>query len=292
TYQAVIEGTKGFLYYLWGDSLSYMDLRVGMPFLAREIADLKEAVLASGVGDTVQVEAPLAEHIHCSARKVNEHVYVFAVNTAPEPQQVTLALVEALGSVEELHAVSETRSLTRGADGRFSDTFGPYATHVYATNVALAQRESVADAQAEIDKLDAARRKAGNVAFEESGVAIKVSSKSQYGSVPSRIVDGVEDGMGWRDSTPDEYPDWVELEWPAPVEVGRVVVWSGTIEDLAVLVPDGETWKEASALPGVNTASASLSFPVVSVNRLRIEIRKNRPEQQYTFVTEVEAYRE
>ncbi|MCC6699113.1 MAG: hypothetical protein IT365_26045, partial [Candidatus Hydrogenedentes bacterium] len=237
TYQAVVEGTKGFLYYLWGDSLSYMDLRVGMPFLAKEIADLKGAILAPDVVDAVQVEAPLKEDILCSARKTDEQVYVFAVNTAPEPQQVALALGEALGAVEELHVVSEGRALTRGEDGRFSDAFGSYATHVYSTNSALAQRESVVAAQAEVDKLDAARRKAGNVAFEESGVAVKVSSKSLYGSVPARIVDGVEDGMGWRDNTPDVCPDWVDLEWPAPVEVGRVVVWTGTVEDLAVLVP-------------------------------------------------------
>lgn len=292
TYQAVVEGTTGFLYYLWGDSLSYMDLRVGMPFLAREIADLKEAVLAPDAGNTVQIEASMPEHIHCSARRVNEQVYVFAVNTAPEPQQVSFSLRESLGAVEDLHAVSENRSLRRGENGRFSDAFGPYATHVYSTNAALAQRESFAAAQAEIDKLDAARKKAGNVAFEESGVTVKVSSKSQYGSVPARIVDGVEDGMGWRDNTPDECPDWVELEWLEPVEVGRVVVWTSTVEDLAVLVPDGENWKEVGALSGVNTASASLSFPVVSMNRLRIEIRKNRPEQQYTFVTEIEAYKE
>ena len=292
TYQAVIEGTKGFLYYLWGDSLSYMDLRVGMPFLAREVADLKEAVLAEDAGEAIHVEAPVAEHIHCSARKVNERVYVFAVNTAPEPQQAALALGEALGPVEELHVVSEGRSLKRGEDGRFSDAFGPYATHIYSTNAALAQRESIAAAQAEVDRLDSARKKAGNVAFEESGVAVKVSSKSQYGSVPARIVDGVEDGMGWRDDTPNACPDWVELEWPAPIEVGRAVVWTNTVEDLAVLVPDGENWKEAGTLSGVNTASASLSFPVASTNRLRIEIRKNRPEQQYTFVTEVEAYKE
>jgi hypothetical protein len=292
TYQAVIEGTKGFLYYIWTDSRSYMDLRVGMPFLAREIADLKEAVLAPDAGDAVQVEAPSVEHIRCSARKVNEQVYVFAVNTAPEPQQVVLELGETLGPVAELHVVSEGRALTREENGRYSDTFGPYATHIYSTNAALAQRESLAAAQAEVDKLDAARKKAGNVAFEESGVTIKVSSSSQYGSVPARIVDGVEDGMGWRDDTPDSWPDWVELEWPAPVEVGRVVVWTNTVEDLAVLVPDGEDWKEVGAVAGAKDPSVPAIFPDVTANRIRIEIRKNRPDQNYTFITEIEAYKE
>lgn len=292
TYQAVIEGTKGFLFYLWGDSLSYMGLRVGMPFLAREVADLKDAILAPNAGDAVHVEAPLPRHIHCSARKVNEHIYVFAVNTAPELQQVGFALGKTLGPVEELHVVSEGRTLKRGENGCFSDAFGPYATHIYSTNPALAQRQSVAAAQAEIDRLDAARKKAGNVAFEDSGVTVKVSSKSLYGSTPERIVDGVEDGMGWRDGTPNECPDWVELEWPAPVEVGRVVVWTTSVEDLAVLVPDGENWKEAGSAVGAKEPSVSMSIPIVTTNRLRIEIRKNRPDEKQTFITEIEAYKE
>jgi len=292
TYQAVIEGTKGFLFYLWGDSLSYMGLRVGMPFLAREVADLKDAVLAPNVGDAVHVEAPLREHIHCSARKVKEQVYVFVVNTAPEPQQVGLVLGEALGPVEELHVVSEGRALKRAENGHFSDAFGPYAAHIYSTTSALAQRESVAAAQAEVDKLDAARKKTGNVAFEDSGVTIKVSSKSMYGSTPERIVDGVEDGMGWRDGTPNECPDWVELEWSAPVEVGRVVVWTASVEDLAVLVPDGENWREAGSAAGTKGPCVSVSIPTVTTKKLRIEIRKNRPDAKQTYITEIEAYKE
>ncbi len=292
TYQAVVEGTKGFIYYLWGDSRSYMALRVGMPFLAREVADLKEAILAPDVVDAVKVEAPLPQHMHGSARKIGEQVYVFAVNTSPEAQQVAFALGEALGPVAELHVVSEGRSIQRGENGRFSDAFGPYATHIYATNPVLAQRESVAAAQAEVDTLDAARKKPGNVAFEDSGVTIAVSSKARFGSTPDRIVDGVEDGMGWRDGTMDECPDWVELAWPAPVEVGRVVVWTNTAEDIAVLVPDGDGWKEAGAVAGAKDPSVSVSMPVTATNKLRIEIRKNRPDKRETRITEIEAYKE
>jgi len=292
TYQAVIQGTKGFLYYTWAHSQNYMGVQRGMPFLASEVADLKAAILAPDTGDRVEVQAPAAEHVHCAVRRVGDAPYLFAVNTATEPQEVQFAL-EGMGpDMRRLHVVSEGRFVEVDDNGAFQDHFDLYATHIYTSDARVAERETIAAAQADIDKLNAARKRPGNLAFEDNGTSLSVSSKSTYSSTPDRLIDGVRDGMGWRDGTPGECPDWVELAWPEPVEVGRVVVFSDTVADAAVLVSDGDSWQAVAEVKEIAGDRATLAFDAVTTDRLRIEIRSNREGQKYTWVTEIEAYAE
>ena len=289
TYQAVVHGAKGFLFYTWRPSLNYMGLQVGMPFLAREAADLKDAILAADVESAIRADGPMPEHIHCSARRVGEAFYVFAVNTATQGQDVTFRFLETARPVA-MHVVSEKRKVAVNADGEFADHFDAYGTHIYTTVDDLAKRETLADAQKKIDARDAARRKPGNLAFEDHGTKVAVSSESRYGSTPARLLDGVTGGMGWRDGTADEVPDWVEVVWPEPVEVGRVVVYSETIAELAVLAPKDGGWTEVGAASGLEGPEISVQFQPLTTDRLRVEVRKNRPDEKFTFITEIEAY--
>ncbi|MCP4644370.1 MAG: hypothetical protein GY851_28260 [bacterium] len=292
TYQAAASGAKGFLYYIWSHTRNYVDLQVGMPFLAREAADLKPAILAPEVEGLVDVDAQIPEHLHWSARMVDGEVYVFAVNTATKPQKVRLAFPDADPPITKLNVVSENRAVLVCDKGTCADTFDAYDTHIYTTDANVAIRESIEAAMLDIERRTAALEKPGNLAFERTGVRVEVSSKSQFGSAPDRVLDGVENAMGWRDGTAGECPDWLDLVWPKAVKVGRVAVYSTTARELAVLVPEGEDWAELASVTEPERGVLTVSFPPVKTDRLRIEVRANADDARYTIISEVEAYKE
>ncbi|MEN6345582.1 MAG: carbohydrate binding family 9 domain-containing protein [Armatimonadia bacterium] len=284
TYQAVVHGAKGFLWYTYSQYRNYPDLYLGMPFVAREIADLKAAVLAQDVPQAVTVKAPKAEHMHVSLRKVGDELTLFAVNTATEPQEVTFSVK---GAPANLFVVSEGRKVSL-AGGSFTDKFGIYASHLYSTREALAGREQVSTAQAAIDQANAARRKPGNLAFEDYDTRVVVSSGAQYGNEPDRVLDGVTQGMGWLSKDPKKLGEWLQVIWPAEQSIGRVVAYSTSILEAEVQVPAGEgQWKTVGKLSGQPLTAA---FEPVKTTTLRILVTALQPDKTQSNLQEVEAY--
>jgi len=283
-YQAVVYGAKGFLWYTYGQYRNYPDLYLGMPFLAREMADLKPAVLAEDMPAAVTVKAADPEHMHVSLRQVDGELTLFAVNTATEPQEATFTVK---GAQANLFVVSEGRSVTL-ANGSFTDQFDVYATHVYSTREALASREKLADAQAAIDRDHAARKKPGNLAFEEHETRVVVSSGAQYGNTPDRVLDGVPRGMGWLSKEPNKLGEWLQVIWPAEQTIGHVVAYTTSIQEAEVQVPVGEgQWKTVGKLSG---EPLTASFEPVQASTVRLLVTRLQPEKKQSTLQEVEAY--
>jgi len=157
----------------------------------------------------------------------------------------------------------------------------------------LASRGTKAGRQALIDEANAALKKPGNIAFDDNGTTVDVSSKSRYGSTPDRLVDGVTDGMRWMDGTPGELPDWVTVTWPEAQTVARVVVHTQTVADFAVQVPDGDEWRTVGEVTGNEGASAEtvLNEPV-ETTAVRILVTGLQGEGKNAVIWEVEAYEE
>lgn len=299
-YQGVVYGAKGFLWYTWSHAANYPSLGLGMPYLAREVADLREAVFAPEVAGSVTAEGAAPEHLHVSARRVGDDWFVFAVSTATQPQEVRLKL-SATPAPDRLYAVGEGRILDL-RDGAFTDRFDVYDTHVYTTREPLAKREPLATVLAAIQQADGARAKPGNLAFEDRGVSVQVSSRSTYGSTPDRVLDGITDGMVWRDGTSGKWPDWLVLRWPEPVRVGRVVVYSDTIADAQVQVPVGDevpseeaaaedgTWRTVGEVKGATESPLTIAFDPVTTSALRLLVTAGRADAAYVTIWEVEAY--
>ncbi len=291
-YQCVVYGAKGFLWYTYSHTQNYPDIDLGMKWLSFEVADLKDWILAEPHSTrTVTVEADQADHIHASVREANGRTVIIAVNTSTEPQDVTLSIAPAIAR-EELHVVSEGRTIALN-EGAITDHFGTYETHIYTTDAELASRDTKADRLALIDEANAARRKPGNIAFEDNGTTVEVSSKSRYGSTPDRLVDGVTEGMRWTDGTPSELPDWVTVTWPDAQTVGRVVIYTSTIADFEVQVPDGDEWRTVGEAAGNEGASAEtvLNEPV-ETTAVRIVVTGLQGEEKNAVIWEVEAYEE
>jgi hypothetical protein len=287
--QAIIYGAKGFLWYTYAHAANYPEIGIGMPWLSFEAQNLKPAILADPAADIqVRVEAANPEHVHVSARRVGNDIYLFAANTDTAAQDVKLTLTGA--ALGKLFVVSEGRSV-EVSGGVLQDRFDVYATHIYTTNQAVAEKLSLAAPRAAIGKAEAARRKPGNLAFEDNGTTVEVSSKAQYGSTPDRLVDGIIDGMKWTDRTARELPDWATIHWPQAARVGRVVVYSPTAAALEVQVPEGDGWRTVgrSSAPEGTRLEAVLD-EVVTTSAVRVLVTKLLPDQIYTTVWEVEAY--
>lgn len=287
--QAIIYGAKGFLWYTYAHAANYPEIGIGVPWLSFEAADLKPAILADPATDIqVKVEAAKPEHIHVSARRVGDDVYLFTANTDTAPQDVKLTLTGAAPG--KLWVVSEGRSV-EVVNGLLQDHFDTYATHIYTTDPKVGGRETLAIPRAAIAKAEAARRKPGNLAFEDNGTTVEVSSSAQYGSTPNRLLDGITGGMKWTDRTPRELPDWATVRWPQPVSIGRVVVYSPTVAAYEVQVPEGDGWRtvgRSSAPDG--TRLETILDAAVTTSAIRVLVTKLLPDQIYTTVWEVEAY--
>jgi len=289
-YQAAVYGARGFLWYTYSQVPNYPDLDIGMRWLSREVADLKPYLLAPLSSLPLDVQAPRAAHLHTSLRHSGSHLVLLAVSTATEGQEVAIRLPPSVRATS-LHVVSENRSVPV-EDGVLRDRFELYETHIYTTDPALGGREDVAVPARAIARADSARRKSGNLAFEATGVEVAVSSRSRYGSTPTRLTDGIEGGMRWRDGTPGEYPDWLQLTWPAEQRVGRLVLYGKGYTSAEARVPGpGESWVAVGRAADPSGGRLVIELKrAVSAERLRLYLSGDPAAEEHTMVYEVEAY--
>ncbi|MFW6156403.1 MAG: hypothetical protein ACOC7J_03710, partial [Armatimonadota bacterium] len=285
-YQAVVYGTKGFLWYTYGHAKNYPALGMGMQFLGHEAQDLKPAILAPDAPDEFAVEAEQPRHMHVAVRRADGELYVIAVNTATEPQEAAITLADL---PDALHVVSEDRQV-QTADGAIADSFDVYATHIYTTDETLADRDTLDAVQQRIAEADAAREKPGNLAFEDRGVEVEISSGAQYGNTPARVVDGVEIGMGWRADTSFGGDQWLALTWPEEQTFSRVVVFTPTVAELAVQVPDGDDWRTVGHARGDGEGPLEATFDSTTADRLRLVVETLVEDAAGPTIQEVEVY--
>lgn len=287
TYQSVAHGARGFLFYTWGSFYNYPALSIGMPFLAREARDLKSAILAPLRAESPQISAAEPKLVDAAYRVTSVGRYLFVVNNATAPQHVKVTLPQ-LGD-GPYAVVSEGRTVSaRG--GVIEDDFAVYGAHIYSTDLATATRETVAATQAKIEAADAARRKPGNLAFEDNGTHVEMSSHSLYGNAEARVLDGIETGMQWESDPAQVLPQWLAVVWPKPVTLGRVVLYSATVADCEIQVPDGGNWKTLAGSQGNTGDRIEISFAPVQAQKLRVLVTKSREGKGAVQLWEVEAY--
>ena len=285
-YQAIVYGAKGFLWYTYGHAQNYPDLDIGMDYLGFEAQDLKPAILAPDAEDEVTVEAALPEHMHVTARRAGDELYVIAVNTATEPQDATITLA---GLPDTLQVVSEDRQVQTDGSA-ISDSFDIYATHIYTTDASLADRPTLASVKDSIAEANAARKKPGNLAFEDSGVEMEISSAAQYNNAPARIVDGILTNMGWSADFTAEGDPWIVLRWPEEQTFSRVVVYSSNVLALSVQVPEGDGWTTVAEASGEEQLEAT--FDTVTADAIRLLVTEVTEDARGAAIQEVEVYAE
>jgi hypothetical protein len=190
---------------------------------------------------------------------------------------------------ERLYVVSEDRQV-EVADGAIADSFETYAAHIYTTDESVADRDTLQSVQTRIAEDDAARKKPGNLAFEDSGVEIEISSGARYGNIPARVVDGIETAMGWRADHTDKGEKWLALHWPQEQTIGRVVIYTGNVLAAEVQAPaeaEGE-WRTLAEVTGEERLEGS--FDAVTTDTIRIMVNEVTEDARGASIQEVEAY--
>ena len=278
----------------------YPELSLGMPQLTRELAWLG-GVVVSPEG-CVNVEAD-SDAVRFLCREKDGEVYLLIANVENQARDLTLSLPELARDCPSLAVVSENRRVQL-AKGRFTERFAPYESRVYTTAAQAPPLRSVDAIVAEIASANQRRHKPGNLAFEghESGPIAVQASSNRAGRFRRkdnglwRLVDGVIadkdefEVLIWRDSTPNESPDWIELRLPEPTAVTRVELfpYRRSLRDYVVQAFVDGDWKNVAQAAGREEDHLTHTFKPVETDRIRLWITAtNTP---CAMVNEIEVY--
>ena len=134
-YMSIVEGAKGLFWWSLGDNAllavcgNWCDERTGymnnLKSVVNELADLEPALLADDAPSALSGNSNSA--IKTKVKVLNGKGYVFAYNSTNTSQNATFTWNTAPGTVT---VNAESRTLSASGSS-FSDTFAPFAAHVY-----------------------------------------------------------------------------------------------------------------------------------------------------------------
>ncbi len=143
-YLGIVSGVRFFSYYKYGDIRGYLELRIGVPELMKEIRAVTPVLFHGRPDATVTADKNV---IHLAAWRYQGERYVIACNITPGTVEATLALSGAA----TVRVISEGRSVTIN-DGKLCDHFGPHDVHIYTTSSAFRSPITLSDLQRRIEK--------------------------------------------------------------------------------------------------------------------------------------------
>ena len=296
---AVILGATGFMQFNRSVD-QYPELYIGIPHLTRELAYLGRAVVAPTSKLPVKVSHKKARAL---LKEVEGELFLFVCNADMTPRNLTVTVPGLARRAKRLQVISEARSVTVQGDS-VTDAFDTFEVHVYTTSREKADLPTVKAIKEEIARANRARRKPGNLVFQEyerDGVIIRASTNTagkfrRPDNGLWHVVDGVVTtfdhykSLTWHDATPNQYPDWLEIQMPKPHNVGRVVVYpfEKSLKSYSVQAFVNGQWKDVDRVAGKRMDSITHRFKPVKTERIRLWITAtNTPLSQ---VAEIEIY--
>lgn len=142
-YLAIIHGAKGFNYFIYYRAVKNPDLKLAGPYLIKEIKSLAPIILTGKEIKGAQVSNP---DIHLLLKEGGGKLYLFACNVTDKPLEVEITMPAGTG---EIKVVSEGRNV-QIANNVFPDRFGPYAVHIYTTNLTFSDVVSLNKTKEEV----------------------------------------------------------------------------------------------------------------------------------------------
>ncbi|OQA86038.1 MAG: hypothetical protein BWY31_01539 [Lentisphaerae bacterium ADurb.Bin242] len=317
-FAANIKGVLLYNYYSFGQLST--DLRVGTPYLAAETDELKDLLLAPTLKDGATVKtSPESSGFITGVKQFGNELCLIAVNTENRTLRAEFTLKQPAG--EKLYVGGGNRSVTLNGT-RFTDTFTPLAAHIYLTDSAKAVSYSLESVRKEIESARKARFKPGNLAAAgelplleikryKKGIlpkGIPVMKVSSAAPVTFRDIEYgyfLQDGiceesprvpyMSWAPA-PDDSKPRVEVTFPAPAEIDKVVLYCVTRETRPALsagtieVFDGGVYREAAKFKDNSKAVVTLIFPKTKCQRVRLTVDGTDPLARCRLLSEMEVY--
>lgn len=298
---ALVCGAKGPIFFPSVGFLHYPELHLGIPHLARELDYLGRAIIAPDSELSVRTDSDTARTL---LKDIEGELYLFVANADMEPRAITVTVPGISRYSGLLHVVSGDRTVRLREDS-FTDTFDTFEVHVYTTSEKTPDLLAVAEIVNKIAEANEARRRPGNLAFqmfEGDGVVLTASSHAA-GRAAGRpdnglwhVVDGIVTTLDrhrlltWQCTTPNEFPDWLEIKLPQAHTISRVVVYpfQQSLKDYRIQAFLAGEWKEVDKVFGKNAARIEHSFAPVTTDRIRIWVTATHGAN--SKVTEVEIY--
>ena len=186
-----------------------------------------------------------------------------------------------------MQVVSEMRDVRVG-NGKWRDTFDAYASHIYTTDPQYEFGQTITAVQRRIDEALATLGKPGNLAYRGHGAEVETSSHLEYGVYAKRLNDGY-DGRWWQ-AQQDKDPAWVQVNFPSPTEIGRVVAVTNA-RSYEVQIKMGAQWHTVVNVekPSDTPLVAPFTPQTTEAVRLLIHSAGTRSWDKIT-VQEIEAY--
>ncbi len=280
----------------------YPEIGIGLAEHVKELNAYAPVLLEPEAAPDLKLSLP---GFRWMARRHNGQLWLFIASVTHDVNRKLTVTLPELGD-KKLKVMAENRTV-QAHDGVFQDVFGNFDVHVYTTDLSAPDLRSCADIEAEIERVNAARRKPGNLAFqmfEYDTVRVRASSNLAFNvradNALWHIADGVieppdfecykREQVVWTDKTPNVSPDWIELEFKQPVKVGRVVVYpvGNSLKDYQVQVWEKGGWRNAAEAKEASGPVQEHCFAPVQTQKIRIFVTATRGRN--AMISEVEVY--
>ncbi|MFA5858373.1 MAG: hypothetical protein WC955_04840 [Elusimicrobiota bacterium] len=143
----IVYGARGYNYYKYQDAINYPALKLGIPYIIKEIKAVEDVILLGT--DTVPAgEIKVLTGIHGVVKKYKENYYLFTVNTTSNTVKDEFVIPEIMRT-DNLNVLSENRGV-RVQNNKYSDTYRPFEVHIYCTDSKTTTGVVLKDVEAEI----------------------------------------------------------------------------------------------------------------------------------------------
>ena len=297
---ALAMGCTGILHYN-RLGVPYPELTLGMPELIKEQKIVGEHAI---IQTPIPLPSPVPElKLRACKNEEDGSLWIIAVYAKDGELFAEIPVMQE----GDWRVLSENRSIAVN-NGVLKDHFTSFQAHIYTTDKTDYKLKSIQEIQKLIDDGYEARRKPGNLAYQrrENQIMTVTASSNKYCSRSSagkdtalwHITDGIIespfsdlDEQSFSDSTPNQVPDWIELNFHNPVSAGKVVVYpkKDSLRDYEVQISnDGKNWTTVGKVENATSASQTVTFAPQSLKCIRVYVTKtNGPN---TLISEIEVY--
>ena len=289
---AIVMGGKASMFYVW-TGIQYPELYIGNTEYIREIKAIEDVLLT----DDYKAEALSSGNpqIEMMVKKVGNEYWIFAASM-DQAKQTPKFRIPGLGS-RKLQVFREGRTVQSSGDCFTDRDFNNFDVRIYTTDMRDFGLKTVSEVEKEIEQVHAKRKKPGNLAYQRyEGDGLKLSASSNRfmcRNIPEsnlwHVTDGITSGpparsnhgyggvLVWKDHTPNQVPDWIELQFHHPVKVGRAVVYPAlnSLKDYEFQVWQNGQWKTVGSVKNAVGKSQTVTFPQVSSDRFRLWVTQN-----------------